>query len=74
MLTVLRLQDTPAFERRVVSGKKLIQFRYDTSSAGATNALRFVVIEDSGHQYPNGRNHPVVLADLLWQFFRNKSL
>jgi hypothetical protein len=41
---------------------------------GASNDFRFVVIEGLGHQYPNGTNHPITLANVLWQYFRGWSL
>jgi polyhydroxybutyrate depolymerase len=74
MLTMLQLLDLPVFGARTVSGKPVVQLSYDTSVIAAGNVLHFVVIEGLGHQYPNGRNHPVVAADLLWRFFQGKSL
>ena len=32
------------------------------------------VIEGLGHQYPNGINHPVVMANALWEIFRTQAL
>ena len=74
LLTMLQLVDLPGFAVRSLSGKQVMQLSYQTSAAAAGNVLHFVVIEGLGHQYPNGRNHPVVVADLLWRFFEGKSL
>jgi polyhydroxybutyrate depolymerase len=52
----------------------IARFDYTTSLAGGTNHVSFLMIEGLGHQYPNGRNHPVVMADVLWESFRGESL
>lgn len=51
-------------------------YAYSTSLATppAGNSLYVAVIEGLGHQYPNGKNHPVVMADLLWPFFESQVL
>ena len=32
-------------------------------------SLDFKMIEDQTHQYPNGTNHPIVIVDMVWDFF-----
>ena len=48
--------------------------RFTQSTVGASNELAFAVIGDATHQYPNGSNHPLVMADVLWDFFVKYSL
>ena len=51
-------------------------YAYSTSLATppAGNRLYVALIEGLGHQYPNGKNHPVVMADVLWPFFESQVL
>lgn len=51
-------------------------YAYSTSLATppAGNQLFVALIEGLGHQYPNGKNHPVVMADVLWPFFQSQAL
>lgn len=63
-----------SFAANTAFGKTVPTFTFDQSTAGADNRLVFAVIEDATHQYPNGTNHPVVMADVLWQFFSQYSL
>ncbi|MCC7000323.1 MAG: hypothetical protein IT370_37335 [Deltaproteobacteria bacterium] len=76
MLTTLGLADSARYDERTIAGEKVIRFSYDQRASGGTasNLLNFIVIEDLYHQYPNGINHPLVAADLLWDFFRQYSL
>jgi len=74
MLTTLQLGDEYDVGERVIRGKKLIGFRWSQSLVGASNAYGAVFIEGLGHQYPNGTNHPLVMANLLWRFFEGRSL
>lgn len=76
MLTTLGLADSARCDERTIAGEKVIRFSYDQRASGgpASNQLNFLVIEDLHHQYPNGINHPLVAADLLWDFFRQHQL
>jgi poly(3-hydroxybutyrate) depolymerase len=74
MLTQLRLADANTYDVATVSGKRVATFAFRTSLAGASNEYTFSIIEDNFHQYPNGVNHPVVMANLLWPFFETKRL
>ena len=73
-LVVLELEDAYTFEEQVVSGKRIGRYTYATSAIGADNTFTFVLVEDCEHQYPNGTNHPLVIADPLWTFFAAQSL
>ncbi|MBI5645664.1 MAG: hypothetical protein HY962_01930 [Ignavibacteriae bacterium] len=44
--------------------------RFATPQPGAA-PTEFIVVIEAGldHNYPNGRNHPIVMADVLWEFF-----
>ena len=35
---------------------------------------RFVIFEDMGHMFPNGKNYPFVAAEAFWEFFNEYSL
>jgi polyhydroxybutyrate depolymerase len=74
MLTALQLGHANRYAETVVDGAKISGFIWSQSSVGASNDFRFVVIEGLGHQYPNGTNHPITLANVLWQYFRGWSL
>lgn len=62
------------FAPTLVQGHAVPTFTYSQSLVGASNLFRVAVIEGATHQYPNGRNHPLVMADALWSFFRQHSL
>lgn len=50
-------------------GVEVATFTYDRSLVGAANQFQVVVIDGVFHQYPNGDNHPLAMAELLWPFF-----
>ena len=66
-LRVLQIPDVYAYSAPTVSGVITSRFDYATSARG--NVFRTVVIQGATHEYPNGRNHPVVMADEIWPFF-----
>ncbi len=68
--TVLQLNDGFTFTDETIAGRRVAHFEYANSPTGAGNAFEIMVIEGLSHQYPNGRNHPVVMADVLWPFFQ----
>lgn len=73
--TVLRLDPAVHSYQPVQRyGTRLSQVVYSSSTAGLANTLRTVIIEGADHQYPNGANHPVKMAELLWEFFREQRL
>jgi len=45
-------------------------FVYDQSQVGASNEFQFWTIDNATHQYPNGSNHPLRVAEAFWDFFR----
>lgn len=65
---------TYAFAPTLVQGHVVPTFTYSHSLVGASNRFTVAVIEAATHQYPNGTNHPLVMADELWSFFRQHSL
>jgi poly(3-hydroxybutyrate) depolymerase len=73
MLTTLQLEDAYAYDEQLVAQRKVIRFTYAKSKVEAKNTFQAIVIEGLGHQYPNGKNHPIVLADHLWEMFRAHS-
>jgi poly(3-hydroxybutyrate) depolymerase len=62
----------PAFAIDTVSGEKVLRAEY----AGPAANQRVVLLMVGGmtHMYPNGDNHPVVMADVLWDVFKEASL
>jgi polyhydroxybutyrate depolymerase len=71
----VQLDDTRfTFAPSVVQGHVVPTFTYDHSLVGAGNQFTVAVIEGATHQYPNGTNHPLVMADALWSFFSRYSL
>ena len=73
-LVMLQLEDSYTFEEQIVSGVRIGRYTFATSAIGADNTFTFVLVEDCGHQYPNGTNHPLVIVDPLWTFFAAESL
>ncbi len=49
-------------------------YRSSTAVPAAGNTLHVAVIAGLFHQYPNGDNHPVKMAELLWSFFKPLAL
>ncbi len=74
MLTVLQLGESHTHQVLDIAGKVTSHFTFSETLASADNSYTMIVIEDLGHAYPNGTNHPVVLADYLWDFFKDKTL
>jgi polyhydroxybutyrate depolymerase len=58
----------------VLQGQEVPTFTWRRSLVGADNHFTAAVVPGAAHQYPNGTNHPLVMADLLWAFFRHHSL
>ncbi len=52
----------------------LARWSYTKSAVGAKNKFLTVLIDKCTHQYPNGDNHPLVMADALWDLFKTESL
>jgi polyhydroxybutyrate depolymerase len=73
-LVMLQLEEDFTFEEQLVSGARIGRYTFATSEAGAGNTFTFVLVADLGHQYPNGSNHPLVIADPLWTFFASQTL
>ena len=59
---------------QTVNGADIGTFTFDTSLVGADNVLVMAVVDGASHLYPNGTNHPVVMADVLWRFFERYTL
>ena len=74
LLTTLRLEDRYTYSERTINGRKTSNFDFTTSTSGAANTLRFTLVQGQAHEYPNGTNHPIVLADVLWELFKSHRL
>jgi hypothetical protein len=46
----------------------------DVLLRGRANTLQAWVIDGATHEYPNGKNHSVILAEHVWEFFASKRL
>lgn len=69
-----RMVDRLGLEREyaVKENEHFLELVYSKSRMNVGNQLRFALIGNLGHNYPNGRNHPLVIADFFWEFFRDK--
>ncbi|HEB56047.1 MAG TPA: hypothetical protein ENI98_07040 [Gammaproteobacteria bacterium] len=74
LLEVLQLKDISIFESALINGVQTGQFRFANSMVGEGNSLTVIIMAGLEHQYPNGHNHPIVMADYLWDFFKDKRL
>lgn len=68
-LAALQLADVYEYSEGTISGERYVQFTYTTSTIGADNLFQVIFIDNMTHEYPNGKNHPVVAANMLWEFF-----
>lgn len=73
-LRVLQLGQTYTWQQVPTSGRITSRFRFASSTVGASNSLLTVIIDGLAHEYPNGKNHPVVMADEIWEFFKTQRL
>ncbi len=74
MLTILQLDDIHTYADVDMFGMATSHFIFADSSVGESNSYTMIIIDGLGHQYPNGVNHPVVLVDYLWDFFKIRQL
>lgn len=74
MLTVLQLEERYTYAEETVGGLRVSRFHFARSTVGAANSLTFALVEGASHVYPNGDNHPLVIADPLWSFFSSQAL
>lgn len=74
MLTILQLDDIHTYFDVDMFGTTTSHFIFADSSVGENNSYTMIIIDGLGHQYPNGVNHPVVLVDYLWDFFKTRQL
>lgn len=72
--TVLGLAPTYTWSGPMAFGTQLSRFVYADSATTAGNRFSALVIDGADHQYPNGTNHPVRMAELLWEFFKTEAL
>ena len=73
-LTTYQLDEAYTYASPTIAGVAVSEFRFETSAVGATNTFRAVVIDDNDHRYPNGTNHPIEMANVLWEFFQGHVL
>jgi len=69
-----QMQPTYVYDEPKAGMKKMSRFHYAASKVGATNSVTTVVIEGCFHQYPNGINHPLVMANALWDLFKTRTV
>ena len=63
--TVASVEAAPVVTTPQVGGRRMFVARY----LGSAGEARMIVLDDTGHVYANGRNHPLVLAEETWSFF-----
>lgn len=47
---------------------------YDSDPANNDNSFRFMLVKGLGHNYPNGKNHPMKGAEVHWKWMKNHRL
>lgn len=65
---------TYTYEATTSAGVNVGVTRYERSTAGASNTLQAMIIDDLEHAYPNGENSPVKMTEVLWPFFSAAAL
>jgi polyhydroxybutyrate depolymerase len=66
MVDKLQLDRTYKFQ----DGDSIITWQFDNNKGTASNMFRFSLIKDLEHRYPNGKNYPIVIAELFWDYFK----
>jgi len=74
LLSVLQLEDSYSYELIQMNGVDTGKFTYSDDLTGQGQKLIVFIIDGLSHQYPNGVNHPFVISDFLWEYFRNEKL
>jgi polyhydroxybutyrate depolymerase len=74
LLTTAQLENKYAYDEVAAGPRKVARWTYATSTVGAGNRVVVALIEGCTHEYPNGINHPMVMADALWDVFKTQSL
>ncbi|GAB4463453.1 MAG: hypothetical protein Kow0070_23990 [Anaerolineales bacterium] len=69
-LSALQLADVYEYSEGTLFGERYVRFTY----AGAENRFELLFIDNLDHNYPNGKNHAVVAADVTWEFFQQYQL
>jgi poly(3-hydroxybutyrate) depolymerase len=62
----------PTFAIETVAGEKLLRAEY--TGPAANQRIVLLMVGGMTHMYPNGDNNPVVMADVLWDVFKEASL
>ena len=65
MLYKLELASDYTFEQKPM----MALYRFDKNTGAGKNIFQFAVIDSLPHRYPNGINHPLVMADIFWDYF-----
>jgi polyhydroxybutyrate depolymerase len=73
-LTTLRLTSQSTYTEFMTGNRKVGRWVFSTSTAGASNSLTITLFEGLFHQYPDGSNYPLALADPLWDLFKTRTL
>jgi polyhydroxybutyrate depolymerase len=71
-LSVLGLTDTYTYENTGKAGHFTFNDLATSSSSGLE--YQFYVVKNMEHVFPNGKNFPIVAADVYWEFFEEYSL
>ena len=72
--SVLGLEDPPTYTEAKLDGKKVAHFKWEKSANNTEHKLILAMFEGLDHQYPNGKNHPASMPDLLWKVFEKEVL
>ena len=74
LLAQQKLTQAFTYTELTISGKKVGRWVFSTSTSGGTNSVTFVLFDDNYHTYPNGSGYPIIMANLLWDFFKTQRL
>lgn len=58
----------------VSTNENYLLFTFNQTTDGVKREFRLMLIKNAEHQYPNGINHPFVMADYDWDWFENYRL
>lgn len=74
MLTTLQLGNAYTYDLIQINGVDVGKFTFSDAQTGQGHEYIVLIIDSLTHQYPNGANHPMVMADYLWDVFKAETI
>lgn len=56
--------------KETLNGVQTLKFSFDKPTRGVENHVELLLTKGVSHQFPQGETNPLVLANVMWDFFR----